>query len=726
MLQVLDVVHVGRQNAHSGDSFRVIGKMRGSNEPVVIPFDDYLYQVFVAVGPNFTPSHVPLLANKLLGFARGQPVVKRAELVWGNDFGEGYQPSPKPFLRLEVSSVHFFERFDWQQFVQKTVRELSSPPAEVEGCYEISNRPIDLFLKQTGIHGLAWIDDSKKKVEVEEEDFEFSQCAIAVQSMVVNSQRVIVAISSRTKDSDKTCHFTWKPTSAFLEEGGDRLLAISVVRKTEAEMLQAFHYYIVNQENPDVIVVSDNSVLSLIKERTERNGLPKMEWSRIKELPMRFEEGEYGHPKGFQVEKLRVRCPGRVIVDLYSVMLGSSEGGETVIKGRGLDELAEFANVSPLRDQIEKEEDLCMLFYGGSPDECLQLVKHGHSQVLTIFEIMKEQATMETLFALCKVMRTIPTDQLDGTISQRVERMVKARSFPLMLLAKDKGDKWVDRTYEGGLILLPEPVLTSHPVFAFDVKSMYPSIICEGNMCLTTMLPDGTFVSKEKKRGLLPTILQELMDQRQEVKRQLKEAGENQALEGKQKALKIAANATYGTLALKYCTLSSIPLAESVCQKGRALISRMRDWVVSSPLLVDLKPTVVYVNTDCVFVECKGLDQSLSWDEKYQAYQRIHRLMEEEVMPSRQLRITLDDYVIDRMLLLAKNNYAFRVCYQGGGVKDHFKGLSCIRFNAFPFVSRAIKGLLGLILLGAKPPGMDRLCCRAIQRNESTCEIKFD
>ncbi len=294
-------------------------------------------------------------------------------------------------------------------------------------------------------------------------------------------------------------------------------------------------------------------------------------------------------------------------------------------------------------------------------------------------------------------MRTIPTDQLEGTISQRVERMIKARSFPLMLLAKDKGDKWIDRSYEGGLIQLPEPLLTSHPVFPLDVKSMYPSLICEGNMCLTTQLPDGSYVSPEVKKGLLPTILQELMDERQQVKEVILQQGQTPGLEGKQKALKIAANATYGTLALKHCTMSSIPLAEDTCERGRRLISRMRDWVSSTPLLSHLKPRVVYVHTDCLFVECRGLDQSLSWEEKHQAYTLIHHLMEKEVMPLG-VKLTLEDYVIDRMLLVAKNNYAYRCCYQGGAVKDHFKGLSCVRFTSFPFASRAIKGLLGIIL----------------------------
>jgi len=62
-------------------------------------------------------------------------------------------------------------------------------------------------------------------------------------------------------------------------------------------------------------------------------------------------------------------------------------------------------------------------------------------------------------------------------------------------------------------------------VIVLDFKSMYPSMIIKYNVCFTTLDPNGEilspngvrFLSPEKKKGLIPRILQELMADRDEV-----------------------------------------------------------------------------------------------------------------------------------------------------------------------------------------------------------------
>lgn len=87
------------------------------------------------------------------------------------------------------------------------------------------------------------------------------------------------------------------------------------------------------------------------------------------------------------------------------------------------------------------------------------------------------------------------------------------------------------------------------------------------NLCYTTLLPRGEekhftldvdyiktpngdcFIKQEKKKGILPIILEELISARKRAKAELKEAKDpfvKAVLDGRQLALKISANSVYG------------------------------------------------------------------------------------------------------------------------------------------------------------------------------------
>lgn len=109
---------------------------------------------------------------------------------------------------------------------------------------------------------------------------------------------------------------------------------------------------------------------------------------------------------------------------------------------------------------------------------------------------------------------------------------------------------------------------TDEPVHTVDFESLYPSLMLTHNLCPTTQVIDRTqlakagltleqhcvespvggvfFVRHEVRRGLLPTILDNILAARKRAKRLLGEAtdiGVKASLDGRQLALKVISRA---------------------------------------------------------------------------------------------------------------------------------------------------------------------------------------
>ena len=122
-----------------------------------------------------------------------------------------------------------------------------------------------------------------------------------------------------------------------------------------------------------------------------------------------------------------------------------------------------------------------------------------------------------------------------------------------------------------------------HWVCVLDFKSMYPSLIIAKNICFTTLdrtgkvgsvvSPTGVhFLSKEQRPGLLPHILQDLMRERDETKRKMREAktdDEKRYYDGLQQAIKILMNSFYGVFGSSFYRFTDRQIGSSITAFGR-------------------------------------------------------------------------------------------------------------------------------------------------------------
>jgi|TARA_Y100000310_G_scaffold337685_1_gene425395 DNA polymerase-2 len=165
----------------------------------------------------------------------------------------------------------------------------------------------------------------------------------------------------------------------------------------------------------------------------------------------------------------------------------------------------------------------------------------------------------------------------------------------------------------GGYVLDSLPGIYDH-VIVLDFKSLYPSIIRTFNVDPLAMIEaersgsgeDRTIEGFEGARFsrdlfLLPTIIADLWAARDEAKR-----NENGSLS---QAIKIIMNSFYGVLGSTGCRFFNPKLVSSITMRGHEIILKTRD------LIEEKGYTVIYGDTDSVFIWLKGVDSNHEVDE---------------------------------------------------------------------------------------------------------------
>ncbi|MCQ2056076.1 MAG: DNA polymerase II [archaeon] len=169
---------------------------------------------------------------------------------------------------------------------------------------------------------------------------------------------------------------------------------------------------------------------------------------------------------------------------------------------------------------------------------------------------------------------------------------------------------------EGGYVHTMVPGIY-HWVCVLDFKSMYPSLIIAKNICFTTLAEDGEiispngvrYMSKERRVGLLPTILKDLMKERDEIKIKMKETkieSEYHYLDGLQSAMKVLMNTFYGVFASSFYRFTDRNIGSSITSFARSTITGIINEVQSENI------SVVYSDTDSIFVQSPADDLNSS------------------------------------------------------------------------------------------------------------------
>lgn len=240
-------------------------------------------------------------------------------------------------------------------------------------------------------------------------------------------------------------------------------------------------------------------------------------------------------------------------------------------------------------------------------------------------------------------------------------------------------DSW--NTLKGASVFDPVTNLYSK-CSVIDFASMYPSIIIKDNICPSTYVGNNKFSNKEI--GIIPLIAKHLLSERKKVKEQMKESTGSikKILHSRQNALKICANAIYGSLGVKTNEyLGSYPCSSHVTQVGRQMLEFSRLHVNSK-----YNAEVIYGDTDSCMI--RFLDD-LSKDECISLTYDICKDINKQLPPP--MAINFEEYY-DKVLLVTKKRY---ITWKDGEIK--YKGVAVVRNNYCVYVKKCYEHIAELI-----------------------------
>ncbi|KAK0142555.1 DNA polymerase zeta catalytic subunit [Merluccius polli] len=363
-----------------------------------------------------------------------------------------------------------------------------------------------------------------------------------------------------------------------------------------------------------------------------------------------------------------------------------------------------------------------------------KVVDHYVSRVCGSMQLLQQQDIVGRTSELARVFGIQFYHVLTRGSQYRVESMMLRLAKPLNYIPVTPSTE--QRAQQRApqclpLVMEPESRFYSSCVLVLDFQSLYPSIVIAYNYCYSTCLghigslgtsdefkfgctslrvpvdvlyqlrdditisPNGVaYVKSSVRKGVLPSMLEEILRTRVMVKCSMKTYQQDKALlrllHARQLGLKLIANFTFGYAAANYSgRMPNVEVGDSIVHKSRETLER------AIKMVNDTKKwgaRVVYGDTDSLFVQLKGAS-------KEQAF-RIGVEMAEAVTATNPKPVTLKfEKVYLPCVLQSKKRYVgfmYESLEQKEPVFDA-KGIETVRRDACPAVAKVLERSIKLL-----------------------------
>jgi len=336
-------------------------------------------------------------------------------------------------------------------------------------------------------------------------------------------------------------------------------------------------------------------------------------------------------------------------------------------------------------------------------------------------------------------------------VQAQLLREARQRGFVLPSQRPGTGE---ETTFEGATVLEPACNFYQSPVAVLDFASLYPSIMMAHNLCYCTLLPGGMesrsdapshsmapkpavasdegkpacFVQSSVRKGLLPSILEQLLTARRTAKKQLALCPSNaevhrKVLNGRQLALKLSANSVYGFTGATNGPLPCLELAGAVTAYGREMIKATKAMVEkhfsrSNGYRHDAE--VVYGDTDSVMV--RFAHENIELEETFKLCHEAAALCSSAFPPPVALEF---EKVYRPFLLMNKKRYAGLAWTSlDSKPKLEIKGIETVRRDWSDLVRQGVEQTLTLLLRADGSDGVAeatayvRSLCNELRQNK--------
>ena len=354
--------------------------------------------------------------------------------------------------------------------------------------------------------------------------------------------------------------------------------------------------------------------------------------------------------------------------------------------------------------------------WANRPDEVMEYCVRDAALPLDILHAIQAIRRKEAVAAVAKVpFETASNGSTSQLLDSLVVRLADRREVAVPLTGSAEAK---EGQITGGYVHDVEAGL--HPWIAvLDFKSMYPSIMIGHNVCYTTRIDpshpeqpgdddeihtsptEAKFWSSSYRKGLVPTLLEDLMSQRDEHKALLKKARNDEQAEKEefhdamQYAVKILMNSFYGVFASGFYRFTHKDLGSSITAWARHNIKAIIQK------LDEEGHHVVYSDTDSIFVRspvAEGSPSVLREDddqETIDAYEAAKQAMIDFGLEVAQ-RYSKDSAVLEYEKGLsvffshgAKKRYVGQVVYPNEEML--IRGYETQRTDSFEYLTTAMK-----------------------------------
>jgi DNA polymerase elongation subunit (family B) len=380
---------------------------------------------------------------------------------------------------------------------------------------------------------------------------------------------------------------------------------------TEVDMLRAFNTFVAEYDPDFIIGHNVNRFDNVYYEKRCLRYDVKMTWSRLNNYVSKVRKiVTQSNQKGTR-EVFRLDIPGRVVLDSYEKFREDHN-----LRSYKLDELGKHFLKQQKFDMPYAEIPIKFKTRAGRTEIADYCVQDSH----LVYELVRSQCKILNVIGLANVTGVTAKDILQrGQGIRTISLMIRycLRNEPMMFVPKGQNS---EHEFQGAVVLPPIRGKYDDAVVCVDFASLYPSIMQAMNMCYSTLVvrnkidtmdwvedehvrtvPDYemgerlkiifnptnvSFVTTTVREGILPKILNDVLNERRAVKKQMKKhygTPHYGVLNGRQLALKVTANSVYGFTGAKKGFLPEPRIASSVTKYGRGLTLRTMDMVDNNP-----------------------------------------------------------------------------------------------------------------------------------------------
>lgn len=481
-------------------------------------------------------------------------------------------------------------------------------------------------------------------------------------------------------------------------------------------------------------------------------------WSRLLAEPSTIKVSSFSSNQKGTSKIFKLHLPGRCVFDSYDIM--KDQHNEASYK---LDNLAEKYLGTK---KIDMDYDLIYPKYHdakGRVDLAVYCVKDAWlvykllsklckltviSQMSTVCGIsMKDVLGRGQGIRCISLMLRYAKDRNPVLMLPRVEikrKTQRKRQFSKKngALVMDDVEVEIEQSFKGAVVVDPSSGFYTDAVSCLDFASLYPSIMQAMNMSYETLvykqkvnkygwkqdedirtIPDydyiegklvtkinphnPSFIMKNKRKGLLPEILDELLAARKMVKKQMKQCDPESTMykvfNGKQLSYKVCCNSVYGFTGATVGFLPCRDIAQSVTKYGRGLTLKTKSLIENHPKWGrnGAGCHCIYGDTDSVFVHVpRTLVDGKNDDELMENAHKFGEVMADYVTKVFISPIFLEyEKSFSSFLLIKKKRYAGYKYEPGLKPKLYIKGLESVRRDYAPLLVKIQKQVLHALII---------------------------